>query len=280
MRIFIAGGSGVLGRTVIPLLTAAGHDVTATTRSSARAHVVQQLGANPVIVDALDADAVSEAVVRAHPDAILHLLTDLSTGDSGSNARLRVVGTRNLVAAAHEAGVSRMVAESISWVYAPGTTPAQESEPLDPVDTDPRRTTIAAVTELESAVQSLAEGVVLRFGQLYGPGTWFSRDGRYGLDAGSGRLHATETVTSFIHTADAADALVRALGWSRGVRNIVDDEPAAGHEWAPRFAAALGAQEPAVARSGDIGRPVSNTRARDDGMVLRYFSWREGFSTL
>jgi nucleoside-diphosphate-sugar epimerase len=137
------------------------------------------------------------------------------------------------------------------------------------------------VAALESAVSEMPEHVVLRFGQLYGPGTWYARDGRYGQEARSGRLVATETVASFIHTSDAARATLVALGWANGIWNIVDDEPARGHEWAPRFAAAVGAPEsPALSATGDIGRPVSNARARDNGLVLQQPSWREGFLTL
>lgn len=283
MRIFIAGGSGVLGRALIPLLTAAGHQVTATTRAPARAALISQLGATPVVVDALDRAAMFQTVRQSGPAAIVHLLTDLSTGDSASNARLRVAGTRNLVDAALAAGTPRMVAESISWVYPSSTTPATEAEPLDPDTTEPRRTTIGAVRSLESAVTEVPEHVVLRFGQLYGPGTWFSRGGRYGRDARSGRLAATETVASFLHTSDAAHATLIALGWTSGTWNIVDDEPATGHQWVPRFATAVGGDGTVavhISTSGNIGRPVSNARARDNGLELQHPSWRAGFCTL
>ncbi|MFK4813122.1 hypothetical protein ACI3KW_23240, partial [Devosia sp. ZW T5_3] len=121
-----------------------------------------------------------------------------------------------------------MAAESISWVYSSGTDLAGEAEPLDPDPAEPRHTTIAAVTALESAVSEIPEHVVLRFGQLCGPDTWYSRDRRYGKNARAGHLPTTETVTSFIHTTDAAHATLLALGWSTGIWNIVDDEPAAG----------------------------------------------------
>ena len=280
MRIFIAGGSGVLGRALIPLLRTAGHEVTATTRTQARAEVIRRLGATPAVVDAFDRDAVFAAVQRARPEAIVHLLTDLGTGDSASNASLRTRGTRNLVDAARHAGTPRIIAESISWVYAPATGPADEREPLDRDATEPRRTTVSAVAALEAAVGEVPEHVVLRFGQLYGPDTWYSRDGRFGQDARAGRVPATETVTSFVHVADAAQAIVLALGWPNGIWNIVDDEPADGHAWAPRFALAVGAPEPHPAESGTIGRPVSNGRAREAGLTLRYPSWRAGFTSL
>jgi nucleoside-diphosphate-sugar epimerase len=280
LRIFIAGGSGVLGRAAIPHLIAAGHEVTATTRSTTKAVLLRRLGARPVIVDAFERSALLAVVHEARPEAMVHLLTDLTTGDSASNALLRTTGTRNLVAAARHAGVRRIVAESISWVYPSGDLPADETDRLDLNAAEPRRTTIAAVNDLETAVLEFPDGVVLRFGQVYGPGTWFSREGRFGQDARAGRLAATETVASFIHISDTARAVLLALGWAAGIWNIVDDEPAAGTQWVPRFAAAVDAPHPAVSNAGDVGRPVSNARAHDSGFDLGYPSWREGFQTL
>lgn len=280
MRVFVAGGSGVLGRALVPLLAAAGHEVTATTRAAAKTSLLTHLGATPVVVDAFDRDGLLRAVAGARPDAVVHLLTDLGGMDFGSNSRLRVAGSRNLVDAAREAGVRRMVAESISWVYRPGTTPAVETDPVDLDAPEPRRATIAAVDALERAVRELPLGVVLRFGLLYGPGTWYSRDDRFGQDARAGRLAATETVASFVHVEDAVRAVLMALDWPAGTWNVVDDEPASGRTWAPVFAAAVGATvEPAVVDSGDVGRPVSNARARDRGLELRHPTWREGFAT-
>ncbi|GAA4489440.1 NAD(P)-dependent oxidoreductase [Rhodococcus olei] len=280
MDIFVAGGSGVLGRAVVQSLIAAGSRVTAMTRSPGKAAVLRSLGAEPVVADAFDQSAVTRAVAAAGPDAVVHLLTDLGSGDSSSNARLRTVGTRNLVDAATRAGVTRMVAESISWIYPPDVRTAEESTPLDLDAAEPRRTTIMGVDALENAVRELPHGTVLRFGQFYGPGTWYSRDGRHGDAARSGTLAATETVTSFVHVHDAAQAAVAALAWPSGTWNIVDDDPAAGREWAPRLADLLGGPEPVFSVCGDIGRPVSNSRARDHGLVLRHPSWREGFATL
>jgi nucleoside-diphosphate-sugar epimerase len=280
LRIFVAGGTGVLGGVLVPELVALGHHVTATTRSISKAPAVRRLGAGVAITDALDGDSLYRAVEAARPDAIVHLLTDLSTGDSASNARLRTIGTRNLVEASRSAGVVSMVAESISWVYPPGSSLAEEDDPLDLDACEPRRTTVSAVHDLETAVAQLPHSVVLRFGQLYGPGTWFSRYGRFGKDASAGELVVTETVASFVHASDAVRAILLGLEWESGIWNIVDDDPAAGTEWAPQFATAVDAPRPVESRSGDPGRPVSNGRARNSGLVLRFPSWRAGFQTL
>ncbi|WP_435093177.1 NAD-dependent epimerase/dehydratase family protein [Clavibacter michiganensis] len=280
MRVLVAGGSGVLGRAVIPKLIGLGHDVIATSRSAEKARLFKELGAVGLVLDALDRDSTVAAVVSAAPEAILHLMTDLGTGDSASNARLRSKGTRNLVDAAHAAGVTRIIGQSISWVYPSARIPAAETDPLDLGASGPRRATVQAVRELEAAVREITQSVVLRFGQLYGAGTWYSREGRLAEAARAGALPATETVTSFVHVDDAAAAVVEALGWPAGVWNIVDDEPAPGTEWVPVFADAVGAPVPAVQQSGDAGRPVMNDRARRQGFTPRYPSWRTGFPSL
>ncbi|QZQ54671.1 NAD-dependent epimerase/dehydratase family protein [Curtobacterium sp. TC1] len=131
MRIFVAGGSGVLARSVVPLLLAAGHEVTVTSRSVEKARLLERPGVTAAVLDALDRDGTIATVARAQPDAVLHLMTDLGTGNSASNALLRSTGTRNLVDAARGAGVDRIVAQSISWIYPSGTEPATETDPLD-----------------------------------------------------------------------------------------------------------------------------------------------------
>ncbi|WP_313546673.1 NAD-dependent epimerase/dehydratase family protein [Leifsonia aquatica] len=275
MKIFVAGASGVLGRAFTRRALDDGHRLVGMTRSARGADIVASAGASPVVADAYDAAAVAGAIAEARPDAVVHLLTDLAGGDSASNSRLREAGTRNLVDGAIAAGVQRMVAESISWVYPSGARPATEDDALDVEAPEPRRTTIRGVVALEEAVRRMPIGVVLRFGQLYGPGTWFARDGRTADAAREGRLPATETVGSFIHVEDAAAVALRALAWEVGTWNVVDDEPAPGTAWVPAFARALGAPAPAVTTTGDIGRPVSNARMRETGIRLLQPSWRD-----
>ncbi|GIT78515.1 dTDP-glucose 4,6-dehydratase [Leifsonia sp. LS1] len=277
MKLFVAGASGVLGRAFLPLALAAGHEVVGMTRSERGEEAIRSLGATPMVADALDPGVVTRALSAAQPDAIVDLLTDLASGDSASNARLRVEGTRNLVDAARACHVETTIAESISWIYPSGAEAADEDTPLDLDAVEPRRTTVHAVAALEDAVRELPHAVVLRFGLLYGPGTWYAADGRYGDAARAGSLPATETAASFIHVDDAARAALLALEWPSGTWNIVDDEPAAGIEWTPVFAASVGGPAPQSRESGDVGRPVSNARAKGRGLVLRHPSWRAGF---
>jgi nucleoside-diphosphate-sugar epimerase len=281
MRVFLAGATGVLGSRIVPLLVERGHTVTAMTRRPELTTALGALGAEPVVADAYDARALAAAVAAARPDAVMHQLTDLGGGDSRANARLRVHGTRNLVDAARAAGVGRIVAQSVSWCYEAGDGPADEPVGLDIGADEPRRTTVRGVAALERAVRDVPEWVVLRYGQLYGPGTWYAPDGARAADAGAGRLRADGDVSSFVHVEDAAAAAVEALAWPSGPVNVCDDEPASASDWVPVYCAAVGAPapEPHEGRS-PVARGAANARARELGWVPRHRSWREGFSAM
>jgi nucleoside-diphosphate-sugar epimerase len=280
MRILLAGGSGAIGRQLIPLLVAAGHSVFATTRKPDRLPAIAASGAEALLLDALDRDMVHSTIAVLRPDAIIHQLTDLAEGVGPGNAALRIHGTRNLVDAAKSSGTNRLIAQSIAWVVAPGTTPATETDPLDPDPTEPRAGAIAAVRALEDATFELKQGIVLRYGLLYGPGTWYARDGQSGLAALHGELPATPAIATFLHVHDAAHAAVAALDWPPGLVNIVDDLPAPGTDWVPAFAAALGASLPPIEPGPTTGRPISNAKMHGLGFELSYPTWREGFGTL
>jgi nucleoside-diphosphate-sugar epimerase len=164
MRIFLAGGTGILGTRLVPKLTAAGHRVTATTRRAERADLLTRLGATPAIVDVYDADLLSSVVAAAAPDVILHELTDLSEYDTDANARLRREGTANLIAAAQAAGTGRIVVESIAWIFPDADAPATEDDPI---------VSGTAVDAMEGLARRLPHATILRYGMLYGPGTWY-----------------------------------------------------------------------------------------------------------
>jgi nucleoside-diphosphate-sugar epimerase len=186
MRIFVAGATGAIGRRLVPMLVAAGHDVTGTTRTSARSAAIGAMGAVPAVVDAFDRDAVLHAIGAARPEIVIHQLTDLPqafdpaalAASSAGNARLRKEGTRNLVDAALAAGARRFIAQSIAFVYAPGPEPHGEDDALD--GSAAQATSVSGVRALEDAVAGAAgiAGLVLRYGRLYGPGTWRETPGQ------------------------------------------------------------------------------------------------------
>ena len=217
MRIFLAGAGGAIGPQADAAAGGHGHEVTGTTRAADKAAAVAKLGAAPVVVDVFDAAALAQAVKAAAPQAVIHQLTDLAFAPGTPqyaeglkrNARLRVEGTRNLVAAARAAGVKRMVAQSIAFIYAPGPGARVES---DPFNSDPAAAqTVNAVKALEEAVLALPEGIVLRYGFFYGPGTWSPDVAR------APAVHVD---------AAARKPALRALGKAApGVYNIAEDDP-------------------------------------------------------
>lgn len=307
MRVFLAGASGVIGRRLIPLLLADGHQVTGMTRSPAKVDALAGMGAEPVLADALDSEAVRVAVGNARPDAVIHQLTALPARidprkigrDFALNDRLRSEGTRHLVAAAQAAGARRILAQSIAFAYAPGPvgTLHNESDPLFLGAPQPFRRSVLAVQELESTVLQ-ARGLVLRYGYFYGPGSAISRTGSVCQDVARRRLPVVGAgggVWSFIHVDDAARATVAALTrGDAGVYNVVDDDPAAVSQWLPALADSLAAPRPRrvpapIARlvAGSYGaatmtraQGAMNERAkRELGWSPLHSSWREGFAT-
>ncbi|QHW30902.1 NAD(P)-dependent oxidoreductase [Paenibacillus rhizovicinus] len=280
MRILIAGASGVVGRSLIPLLAEAGHEVVGLIRNPAQAAALERAGARSVIADVYDREAVFAALGETKPDAVIHQLTALGERNFADNARIRREGTRNLVDAALAAGVTRMIVQSISWVYVPGDGPAGEEELLDLAAPEPRSSTVEAVAVMEAAVAEMPEHVILRYGLLYGEGTWYAVEGLMADMVRAGQLPATDGVSSFVHVEDAARAALLALNWPSGAYNIVDNEPAAGAEWLPAFADSVGAPAPAVQSGSARGeRGARNAKAIKQGWEPRYPSWREGFRT-
>jgi nucleoside-diphosphate-sugar epimerase len=306
MRIFVAGASGVIGRPLVRQLIAAGHEVTGMTRREDRAEKIRAAGAEAVVCDVFDAEALREAVVAAAPEAVVHMLTalprryDPKSDYLAATNRIRVEGTRNLVAAAEAAGARRLVGESIAFAYRPqGGWVKSEDEPLF---TDaPGRFGVAfgAISELEREVLGAEgiEGIALRYGWLYGPGTYYDRGEQQAEEVMKRRLPIVGKGTgtfSFVHVEDAASATVAALEHGApGAYNVVDDEPAPLREWVPAYAEALGAKPPrrvpvwlarlvagkGVAASAVGLRGADNAKARRElGWEPAYPSWRQGFA--
>ncbi len=279
MRIVVAGATGVVGRPMTELLVLSGHDVVGMSRSAERGEILRCIGARPAVLDVYDRAGLFSLLAEERPDAVVHQLTDLGSGTPGGNARIRIEGTRNLVDAARAAGVRRMIAQSIAFVYAPGEGPAREEEPLDLDAPEPRRARVEAVKALEDVVAEREEGVVLRYDSFYGLGSRYSSDGQAAEQAQRGELTATPSVTSFIHVLDAARAAMLALEWPAGIVNVVDDEPAPATEWMPVFAEAVGAPPPPIGTDVSRGaRGASNAKARRRlSWEPIYPTWRDGF---
>ncbi|MEK5057008.1 dTDP-glucose 4,6-dehydratase [Paenibacillus sp. FSL H7-0326] len=280
MKIFVAGAAGVIGRLLLPRLVQAGHEIIGMTHRPERKPFIQAVGAKSVVVDAYERDAILSVIEEERPDVIIHQLTSLSNWDLEENARIRIEGTRNLVDAAKAANVSRFIAQSISWAYEPGDLPASEEVPLDVQAPLPRKSTIDGIVALEEAVAEVQNHVILRYGMLYGPGTWYDKKGVMAEKVLQRQVPATEGITSFLHVEDAANAAMLALEWPSGPVNIVDNEPAAGIQWLPVYADALQAPSPEYQAKIDRGaRGASNTKAINEyGWVPKYPTWRSGFA--
>ncbi|MCZ8522486.1 MULTISPECIES: NAD-dependent epimerase/dehydratase family protein [Paenibacillus] len=278
MKIVVAGASGVVGQALIPILIQEGHDVVGFTRNPNIASELKKGGIEPVILDVFNREAVFSALQETKPDAVIHQLTSLSARNFSDNARIRKEGTRNLVDASLAADVGKMIVQSISWAYAPGDGPAAEDSPLDLDAAPPRSTTIEGVRALESAASEMPEHVILRYGLIYGNRTWYAPDGYMAEQARQRLLPATGGISSFVHVDDAALAAAYALSWPSGCYNIVDDEPAAGTDWLPVFADAVGAPQPDVQQGHAAWeRGARNGKALRHGWKPRYSSWRDGF---
>jgi nucleoside-diphosphate-sugar epimerase len=304
VRVFVAGGTGVVGRRLVPQLVARGHQVTATTTSAAKLGLLQQLGADGVVMDGLDAAAVGEAVAAAQPNVIVNQMTALSEAHAGkpnmrkpdrffaTTIRLRSEGTDHLLAAAEATGVSHIVAQSFGAFNGirEGGWVKTEEDPMDPGPASVRKGT-EALRHLEDVVVKTG-GAALRYGGLYGPGATddqvkLVRKRMFPLVGGGTGFF------SWVHLDDAASATVLAVERrAQGVFNIVDDEPAPVSEWLPYLAECAGAKPPRrlpawLARllAGDMvvgmmteGRAFSNAKAkRELGWEPRYPSWRQGF---
>jgi nucleoside-diphosphate-sugar epimerase len=308
MKVLVAGATGALGRQLVPRLAEAGHQVTGMTRTEGKRELLRELGARPVVADGLDPEQMAKAVAETEPEVIVHELTALSGNPDWRNFdrsfaltnRLRTEGTDNLLAAGRAMGLRRFVAQSFAgWPYArSGARIKSEEEPFDADPPASMRETLGALRHLELAVTSAewTEGIVLRYGGFYGPGTSLTPEGEFAEMIRKRRFPVVgsgEGVSSFIQIEDAAEATLAAVERGRrGVYNVVDDEPLPAREWLPALAEAMGAKPPrhfprwlgrllageAATEMMTEVRGASNRKAkRELGWEPRWRSWREGF---
>ena len=310
MKVLVAGATGAMGKQLLPRLAADGHEVVGITRSEAKLDLLRELGATGVVADVLDPDQVARLVAETEPAVIIHQLTALNRPFDvrhfdrtfEETNRLRTEATDHLLAAGSAAGVKRFIAQSYAgWPFARTGGPVKsEDDPLDPSIPDGMRQSFDAIRYLERAVTGATwtEGIVLRYGGFYGPGTSLSAEGGEQIKQIRERKFPVVGdgggIWSFVHIEDAADATAAAVTRGRpGIYNIVDDDPAPVAEWLPAAASAVGAKPPRhVPRwlgrlvAGEVGvvimtdvRGASNEKAkRELGWAPRHPSWREGFA--
>ena len=316
MKVFVAGATGVLGRALIPQLVARDHEVVGMTRTASKQNLVRRLGARPVVADALDPEAVAEAVAAAEPEVIVHQLTALSGKLSARDMRhpersplanvtnrLRTEATDHLLAAGRAVAARRFVAQSFGafrWDRG-GESVLTEADPIDPNPPGAMRPALAGILHVERAVPAIdwGEGIVLRYGGFYGPGTAISLAPDAPMAAPIRKrlfpiIGDGGGIWSHVQIEDAANATAIAIErGDPGIYNIADDEPAAVREWLPVLASALGAKPPRhIPRwlgrlaAGEMAtlmmteaRGASNAKAKGElGWQLRYPSWRQGFA--
>lgn len=307
MKIFIAGASGAIGSQLVPQLVARGHEVVGTTRSAAKTDALRALGAEPVIVDALDPDSVADVVAKAEPEVIVHQLTALSgpakmrymKRAAAATSRLRTEGTDHLLAAGRAVGVRKFVAQSGAlWMERTGGPVVDEDGRIEPNPPKDVEEAVAAGRHLEDAVTGItwADGIALRYGAFYGAGTGLTgplmaellRKRRFPIVGGGGG------VWSLVHITDAASVTVAAIERGKpGIYHAADDEPAPVRDWLPALARALGAKPPRrvpawlarlLAGEGPVNmmtqaRGISSEKTkRELDWTLQYPSWRMGFT--
>jgi 2-alkyl-3-oxoalkanoate reductase len=308
VRVFVAGGTGALGQHLLPQLVAAGHQVSALTRSAGKAEAVESAGAEPVVADALDKGALLAAVREVRPEVVIHQLTALTNATNyrrfdkefALTNRLRTEGTDNLLAAAQAAGAGRFIAQSFAgWpAERTGGRVKTENDPFDPAPPANQRRTMEAIRYLERQVSAASlDGMVLRYGGFYGPGSNMTRSGDIAELVRKRRFPIVgdgSGVWSFCHLEDAASATVAAVErGAPGIYNVCDDEPVEIATWLPEYARAVGAPQPRripvwLGRllAGDVVvsmmtqvRGASNAKAK---VALdwkpQYPTYREGFS--
>ena len=307
MRVVVAGASGAIGQFLIPQLVEAGHEVVGLTRRQAKADAITATGARGIVVDALDRDAVRGVVLEAQPEVVIDELTalprDYNLRDPhlyDANDEIRSKGTAALHAAAREAGARRYIVQSIAFLYAPEGDWVKTEDARPWLEAPmPFARSVGVLNDNEQRITSdpVVSGVVLRYGFLYGPGTYYASDGSIAAQVRKRQFPIVgkgEGRSSYVHVQDAATATVAAVERGTGIYNIVDDEPAMLRDWLPVYAQAIGAKPPRhvprwlarLVAGGSIAgmatelRGASNAKAQAElGWEPALPSWREGFAT-
>ncbi|MBN4910546.1 NAD(P)-dependent oxidoreductase [Staphylococcus sp. EG-SA-13] len=276
-KIFVTGATGLIGTKLTKRLIEEGYEVAGLTTSEKGKEKLDNAGVKAYIGNILEYDTIEKSIGDFKPDIIMNEITDLKQVDMSANTKVRIEGTRNLVEAAIKHDVPHIQSQSIAFVYEAGDTLATEETSLDYDASGDRKITVDGVEGLEKESARLNKHVILRYGLLYGPGTWYGKDGMIYNQFINGEVTMTDGVQSFIHIDDAVETAIQALNFDSGIYNVADDEPVKGDDWAKWYANELNVTptlniEPAA----PFERGVTNKKFKDQGGKLIYATWKDG----
>ncbi|WP_239740165.1 NAD(P)-dependent oxidoreductase [Mammaliicoccus sp. P-M59] len=276
-KIFVTGATGLIGTKLTKRLIEEGYEVAGLTTSEKGKEKLDNAGVKAYIGNILEYDTIEKSIGDFKPDIIMNEITDLKQVDMSANTKVRIEGTRNLVEAAIKHDVPHIQSQSIAFVYEAGDTLATEETSLDYDASGDRKITVDGVEGLEKESARLNKHVILRYGLLYGPGTWYGKDGMIYNQFINGKVTMTDGVQSFIHIDDAVETAIQALNFESGIYNVADDEPVKGDDWAKWYANELNVTptlniEPAA----PFERGVTNKKFKDQGGKLIYTTWKDG----
>ena len=276
-KIFVAGATGLIGTKLTKRLIEEGYEVAGLTTSEKGKEKLDNAGVKAYIGNILEYDTIEKSIGDFKPDIIMNEITDLKQVDMSANTKVRIEGTRNLVEAAIKHDVPHIQSQSIAFVYEAGDTLATEETSLDYDASGDRKITVDGVEGLEKESARLNKYVILRYGLLYGPGTWYGKDGMIYEQFINGEVTMTDGVQSFIHIDDAVETAIQALNFESGIYNVADDDPVKGDDWAKWYANELNVSptlniEPAA----PFERGVTNKKFKDQGGKLIYTTWKDG----
>ncbi len=276
-KIFVTGATGLIGTKLTKRLIEEGYEVAGLTTSEKGKEKLDNAGVKAYIGNILEYDTIEKSIGDFKPDIIMNEITDLKQVDMSANTKVRIEGTKNLVEAAIKHDVPHIQSQSIAFVYEAGDTLATEETSLDYDASGDRKITVDGVEGLEKESARLNKHVILRYGLLYGPGTWYGKDGMIYNQFINGEVTMTDGVQSFIHIDDAVETAIQALNFDSGIYNVADDEPVKGDDWAKWYANELNVSptlniEPAAS----FERGVTNKKFKDQGGKLIYTTWKDG----
>ncbi|MCJ1783933.1 NAD-dependent epimerase/dehydratase family protein [Mammaliicoccus sciuri] len=276
-KIFVTGATGLIGTKLTKRLIEEGYEVAGLTTSEKGKEKLDNAGVKAYIGNILEYDTIEKSIGDFKPDIIMNEITDLKQVDMSANTKVRIEGTKNLVEAAIKHDVPHIQSQSIAFVYEAGDTLATEETSLDYDASGDRKITVDGVEGLEKESARLNKHVILRYGLLYGPGTWYGKDGMIYNQFINGEVTMTDGVQSFIHIDDAVETAIQALNFESGIYNVADDDPVKGDDWAKWYANELNVTptlniEPAA----PFERGVTNKKFKDQGGKLIYATWKDG----